>query len=448
MKMGSELQVVVGAGLPGIAASLALARDGGEVLLVDSAPEIGGLLRSYEAAGSIFDFGTHFANRTGIDDLDDLLFAGFESEWEEFPVLRAGNLWHGSLNPVSDNPNLNVLGRERHDRCLADLLSAPGWSVSREPMNAKEFLLLEYGPALVEEFFEPVLKKFSGCPPELLHHQAHLLFNLKRFSVLDPAATAELKRSGRFDARVAFHHRDDFSGHRACLYPRSGGMGKWIEQLETKLNAAGVNVVTGATIEGIDTSDGHVSRLKVDGRDIAVDTLFWSVAPATLCKMTGIRIAGSKPAMRSTVLAALEFDRPFLTDCHYVTVFDPDYAAFRVTLYPNFRSHRPGRYEATVEFMIDPGAVSSHDWLLLAESEMRGMGVVEARARVTARHEKVVPNGFPVQTNESVAGLAEQVEAVRSLANVRLIGRAGGEGWFLDGLIRRAYEVAIGSSVS
>jgi len=446
MKTGSEPRVVVGAGLPGIAASLALATDGGEVLLVDSAPEIGGLLRSYEAGGSVFDFGTHFANRTGIKDLDELLFGGFESEWEEFPVLRAGNLWHGNLNSVSDNPNLNVLGREGHDRCLADLLSAPGWGASRDPENGREFLLSEYGPALVEEFFDPVLRKFSGCSPEMLHHQAHLLFNLKRFSVLDPVATAELKRSERYDARVAFHHRDDFTGHRACLYPRTGGMGKWIEQLETKLNSSGVKVMTGANIEGIDTSDGRVSRLKVDGRDVSVGTLFWSVAPAILCRMTGLETSGSKPAMRSTVLAALEFDRPFLTDCHYVTVFDPDYAAFRVTFYPNFRPHRLGRYEATVEFMIDPGAVSAHDWPLLAESEMRRMGVVEAAARVTARHEKVVPNGFPVQTNVAVAGLAEQVESVRQLENVRLIGRAGGEGWFLDGLIRRAYEVATGSS--
>jgi phytoene dehydrogenase-like protein len=64
MKASHSSHVVVGAGLPGIAASLALAKRGLDVVLLDSAPEIGGLLRSYEVDGFAFDYGTHFANRT------------------------------------------------------------------------------------------------------------------------------------------------------------------------------------------------------------------------------------------------------------------------------------------------------------------------------------------------------------------------------------------------
>ena len=252
----SKTFVVVGAGLPGIAASLALANAGREVVLIDSAPEIGGLLRSYEVDGFAFDYGTHFANRTGIADLDELLFGSIEGEWLEFPVLRAGNVWNGTINSISDNPDLNSLGPERHDRCLAELLAAPGWRGQREPDNAREFLTAEYGPALVAGFFDPVLKKFTGRFPESLHHRANLLFNLKRFAVLDASATRELKCSERFDGRVAYHHRDHFEGHRPCLYPSRGGIGRWIEQLERKLRSAGVRILTGARIERIVTSDG------------------------------------------------------------------------------------------------------------------------------------------------------------------------------------------------
>lgn len=439
----NDPHVVVGAGLPGIAASLALARAGFDVVLIDSAPEIGGLLRSYEVEESVFDFGTHFANRTGIDDLDELLFGGVESEWVEFPVLRAGNVLNGVFNGVSDNPNLNALGQAGHDRCLAELLAAPGWSELREPNTAREYLLSEFGFTLVEKFFDPVLKKFTGLSSDALHYQANLLFNLKRFGVLDASATTELKRSDRYDARVAFHHRDHFSGHRACLYPRTGGMGKWIEQLEAKLKTAGVRVITGASIEYVHTTDGRVTGLAIDGREIKLNTLIWSVAPAHFCRMAGCQLSGPKPAMRSTVLAGLVFDQPFLTDCHYVTVFDPEYSAFRVTFYPNFRPHAGGRYEATVEFMIDPEEVTSRDWLILAEAELRRMGMIGDGTKVLARHEKVVWNGFPVQTNEMVAGTAAQADVARGYANVNLIGRASGEGWFLDSLIRQAYSVAL-----
>ncbi|GBL20931.1 hydroxyneurosporene desaturase [Acidimicrobiaceae bacterium] len=75
VSMASEKHsvIVVGAGLPGITASLALAKSGSDVTLIDSEPTIGGLLRSYEVDGFIFDFGTHFASYTGVDEIDELL---------------------------------------------------------------------------------------------------------------------------------------------------------------------------------------------------------------------------------------------------------------------------------------------------------------------------------------------------------------------------------------
>lgn len=443
MKASHSSHVVVGAGLPGIAASLALAKRGLDVVLLDSAPEIGGLLRSYEVDGFAFDYGTHFANRTGIDELDDLLFGGFESEWIEFPALRAGNRWNGVLNEANDNPDVNTLGRDLHDRCLAELLSAPGWTSDEAPGSARRYLLAEYGPTLVSEFFDPVLKKFTGLASEDLHHQANRLFNLKRFAVLDPSSTDELKRSERFDAKVSFHHRDRFGGHRACLYPRSGGIGTWIGQLAGKLEAAGVEVRSDARIEGIGTEGDRVGHLLVNGDRIGVDHLIWTAAPAAFCKLAGTGFDGPRPQSRATVLAGLVFDRPFLTDCHYVTVFEPLLKSFRATFYPNFRNDGQGRHAATLEFMCGPHEMEGSDWIVTAVDELSEMGTVAEDARLLSGHVKFIPNGFPVQTNESVEGLARQVESIRNFANVDLGGRSSGEGWFLDGLIRGAYEAAL-----
>jgi protoporphyrinogen oxidase len=443
MRNSSSRDVVVGAGLPGIATSLALAKAGREVLLLDSAPGIGGLLRSYDVEGFSFDYGTHFANRTGIEGLDDLLFGGFESEWREFPFLKAGNFWNGKLNESSDNPDLNTLGQEKHDRCLSELLVAQGWQCDSPADNAREFLVAEYGPYLVEAFFDPVFRKFTGLSSESLHHQANLLFNLKRFAVLDPDATTELKGSTRYDAKVSYHHRDHFKGHKPCFYPNEGGIGRWIEQLEEKIHQSGIKLITNANIESVSIADGKINKLVFDRNETNVDELFWGVAPAIFCKLAGIRIEGSKPAVRSTVLVGVETDKPFETDCHYFTVFDDNFKSFRVTFYDNFRSTHPGRHAATVEFMVEPREVQSIDWQVLAESELRRMGVLGTGTTVLARHHKIVANGFPVQTNATIAGLATQSQIVKGFTNVHLVGRGSGEGWFLDGLVRNAYKTSL-----
>jgi len=434
--------VVVGAGLPGIVSALTLAGKGHQCVLLEAAPDIGGLLRSYEVDGETFDFGTHFANLTGIDELDRLLFGGREDAWVEYPVLLAGNFWNGQLNEVSENPDLNSVSQAIHYRCLAELLSAPGWHGSSNPENAQEFLISEYGQNLVDVFFNPVLQKFTGKTSDALFHNANLLFNLKRFAVLDVPTTDELKRSTKFDSRIAFHHRKDFKFHKPCLYPKSGGIGRWIETLESKLTMAGVDVRTNAHIESVGIVDKNINELVVDGQAIGVKGLLWSAAPATFCRLAGEDIGGVKPEFRSTILVGLVFDRKFSTNCHYITVFDPDFHSFRITLYNNFRLIETDLFSATVEFLVSPEKIDSLDWVSVAVDEMIKMGLCNSDAIVKKHHIKTILNGFPVQSNQSIKNLDEQVKKVKAFKNVHLIGRAGGEGWFLDGLIRQAYETA------
>lgn len=435
--------VVVGAGLPGIVASFILARTGREVLLLDSAPSIGGLLRSYDVAGFSFDYGTHFANKTGIEDLDDFLFGGFESEWREFPFLKAGNFWNGKLNEVSENPDLNALGREKHNRCLLEVLVAQGWRGGSVADNAREFLVSEYGPYLVEVFFDPVLRKFTGLSSESLHHQVNLLFNLRRFAVLDCHATSELKRSSCYDRKISFHHRDNFKGHRPSLYPRVGGIGNWIEQLETKMHQYGIKVVLDAKIERISISMDKVDKLVFNSKEIPLDELVWGVAPAAFLNLARIKADCRKPSARATVLVGLEMNRPLETTCYFFTVFDDTFKSFRTTVYDNFRCAPTRRHAVTVEFMVDPCEVGSFDWSRLAESELRGMGVLSSSTKIVGSHKKVVANGFPVQTNTSVDALANQSSVIKEFKNVGLVGRGNGKGWFLDGLLRDAYETAV-----
>jgi len=52
--------IILGAGLSGLSCGIALARNGHETVIMEKAPEVGGLARSYRTDGYTFDYGPHF----------------------------------------------------------------------------------------------------------------------------------------------------------------------------------------------------------------------------------------------------------------------------------------------------------------------------------------------------------------------------------------------------
>src|SRR4030043_1772154 len=52
--------IILGAGLSGLSCGIALAGNGHETIIIEKAPEVGGLARSYRTDGYTFDYGPHF----------------------------------------------------------------------------------------------------------------------------------------------------------------------------------------------------------------------------------------------------------------------------------------------------------------------------------------------------------------------------------------------------
>jgi protoporphyrinogen oxidase len=52
--------IILGAGLSGLSCGIALARNGHETIIIEKAPEVGGLARSHRIDGYTFDYGPHF----------------------------------------------------------------------------------------------------------------------------------------------------------------------------------------------------------------------------------------------------------------------------------------------------------------------------------------------------------------------------------------------------
>ena len=88
---------VVGGGIAGASAALALARAGTEVVLVERSPRLGGLVVSFEVAGTPLECFYHhiFPHEKEIIGLIDELGLGARLEW--FPstmgVFTDGRVW-------------------------------------------------------------------------------------------------------------------------------------------------------------------------------------------------------------------------------------------------------------------------------------------------------------------------------------------------------------------
>lgn len=437
MKGGTAL--VVGGGVAGLTAAALLKGRCARVVLVEREPSCGGLLRSFEDAGGVsFDYGTHFIAETGLPGLDDVILSGIGDRWNLFASNHAGSFHGGRLNAGSPFIDARTLPPEAYRRGLEELLSA---APAKDPATLEDELRGHFGRAFTSSILEPVLRKLLGAGPSELAPGAHKLFALGRLMVETPERTRELKKSPLLDARVAFHSPAEAPSAIRSWYPKQGGVGLWAETMTRRLREAGVEVLTGESVESLELEGGAVrgARLGRAGA-LEVERLYWTVPLFQFFKAAGLPCPGQPPRLRTSVLHHLVFDRPFATDLNYVTCYDPSMKAFRVTLYPNVLK-RGGRapFNCTVESFA--GSPAEAEALRDAvPAELRAMGLVAADAAVLSARMDVVREGFPVRTPEFLASAAAQGAAARAAAsNASFLGKASGSAFFQDEVLRETY---------
>lgn len=438
--------VVVGGGISGILAALLLRARGEDVTLLERNETCGGLLRSWTSPdGHVFDYGTHIIQETGIPGIDRLLFDWVDDgRWHTLHVLKNGNYFGGSLNERSPFIDASRLPEAVYRRGVVDLLCAsPG---AAPAANAQQSLQASFGATFSDAIMAPVLRKLFGCSLEELHPDAHRLFGLTRLLALGPETSRELKKLPRLDAVLAFHSYREGRGSLRHFYPKSGGIGQWVEAMVGKLRASGVQLATGAQVRKVTVEGRRVRAIVLsDGREVALERLVWTLPAAALLGLTeGESSAARPPALRRTSLFHFVFDRPFRTDLHFLNCYDPDMAAFRVTLYPNIGRGEgeaaAAPYRCTVEVLS--GDAPDGDALLRAlPEELVRMGVVPAGARAVAGWHDAVGAGFPVLSLRYAAQSADALARARErYDNVHFLGKGQGGAFFVSDVLRETFD--------
>ncbi len=272
--------VIAGAGVSGLtlAERLTASRKDISVTVLESENCPGGLARTFERDGFLFDIGPHrfhTSDSTVREYLLEILGNDYVTISRSSNVYMAGKYrsWPLTMKSVAGLP-LPVLFRS-----FLDLFSRN----SKEQLSTfADYVISKYGKNLYNYFFRGYTKKFTGCSAGELHIDwAEAGVNR---AVIDKNVDAG----------------DLFSLLKGLLiprpvstmfyYPSFGGIQTFCEKQAERIQKNDGRIMYGCRALGVETSNGKVSGVKTaDMGVIPADHVYWSAPVSILFPDAGFR---------------------------------------------------------------------------------------------------------------------------------------------------------------
>lgn len=420
-----EKAIVVGAGPAGLVAALELVQHDYDVIVVEKAPRVGGLHRSFHYGPFTFDVGVHCFDTTDQEAIEYVLSI-LEHDYRLLPS-RAAYYLHGRYlrDPLNNLTELLKLPASLLIRGLVDFACRPRrpWTASLE-----EFGRSMYGTSFYRALVQGPVEKVVQRPCADLHPDtAHLLnVNISHHRLTGSEIIGKVIQK----IRGAPHQNNGQRTEAVQLYPASGGFEVFVQKLAQRIRQRGGDILTGARISEIRCRQGRVVSVTIDGREYPTDWLIWSGSLSGLMRLWGLEIDGM-PAS-AMILYNLEVKGTPLTDYLWIECWEPSMLMSRVSYPSSFRPENapPNYHGLSVEV---PCRIGDRRWTapeVLVDRVKRDltiMGLLTDETEVVACHIERIPAAFPILPWDCEQTIARAKEAVRQRAdNLILIGAAAG----------------------
>jgi protoporphyrinogen oxidase len=250
MSLSKPRVLVLGAGLAGLRGAQLLLEKGFHVEILERLDEPGGMSRSHIKSGYIFDHGPH-----GFFSRDEWIVAEFKELVGEdgYRWLTKWSQIHYRDEYFNYPLRLSDLASKMSPWTLLQAFCSFLWSRTRltitgkQPMNAEEYLVDQFGRVLYNIFFGPYTNRVWAVPPRELDADftrdrvpsLHLWDVIRK--LFDGSVPERLTSSGR----IPTHDLHTF------YYPKQGARALSVGYIE-KVRSLGGHLRTGVEIEHVD----------------------------------------------------------------------------------------------------------------------------------------------------------------------------------------------------
>jgi protoporphyrinogen oxidase len=344
---------IVGGGVAGLTAAYRLLQAGHEVTLLEAGPELGGLVRTFDAGGEPLECFYHhiFTTDTTIVDLINELGLGDRLVWHDSKVgfFHGGKIWPfvTPMDLLRFKP-LPLIDRVRLGLTGLYLRRQKKWA-GYEKVTAWQWIKRYAGRKALDVVWGPLLRgKFADQAEEVA------------------MAWLWSKISLRFSSRKSG------VGSREQLGYMMGSFGVYIRELERRIRA-GAAVETSAPVAQITVTGGRADGVVLeDGRRFEADAVIACVPSEQFLPMAPPlgaeyerRVSAARWQWALCYVLAL---KQSLSPIYWLNISDPDTPFIAVVEHTNFIEKE--RYGGLTLVYLSNYLTPNHPWFSLSDEEL------------------------------------------------------------------------------
>jgi protoporphyrinogen oxidase len=426
--------VVVGAGVAGLCCASILADNGIPVVVLEKEPVVGGLARSFTYGDFTFDIGPHrffTTHERVLSFIKDTLQGHYIVIPRRSGVnfLNQYHLWPLRLKSVFQLPPLVAVA------AFLDIFTK-NMGNHGEVTNFEEYVLRQYGKTLYNTFFKGYTEKFLGISGKDVHPDWAKI-GVER-------ATIDKKISTGSIFLILRTMLLPLPANTEFIYPRKGTY-IFGEVLKQKIIDKGGEVITGAAPAELVNQDGNVTEVRIEGRSIPVEHLFWS---GSLCELSDLLSLGDLELNYLSLLVYnIELAKPpqyqfqwcyfGAKDVIFSRITDP--SLFSPDVIPS------GRGGLCVEVTCTKGDDKWNDperiTAQVADDLVRTK-MIERKEDILKAHPERIADAYPIYSTPYREKLEAAKKKVSVFKNITLFGRTG-LFWYnnMDHSIENAFDI-------
>jgi len=320
---------ILGAGLAGLSAAYHL---DGEHIILERDREVGGLCKSIDIGGYVFDYAPHT-----LFTRDDYIKAMFKD-------LLKGNLYthtrrayiylEGAYVGYPFEANLNALPEDIVQECIDGVVNRK----TAEPTNFEEWIHTTFGDGIARHYMIPYNRKIWKYDLSRM--------NMDWIEGRVPSPSVEEMKKG-----AAGTLEKDYGPNAEFMYPKHGGIGALANQLSRDLN-----VSPGSEVVDVKPSGTKVTikyRKEGEIRETASEKILSSIPLPELVRILHdppeeVYKAARSLVYNSLVCANIGVKRPDISDKHWLYFPEERFVFNRVSFPMNFSEYTTPRGRSSI----------------------------------------------------------------------------------------------------